>query len=155
MWSYAHNVNLLAAGGSIPSEGYSGSGIYSGRNGALNAIMSDVSVTKLIVANVPKTPDTVYNDLSTFKTAKKWNFISSNPSTILDKDVIPDAQIAPLNFTQNRFQKGELCHNDFCCQYDMEVFVHRLPFNAVCSKLSRDGKLDYVVLLVSNRSFLF
>lgn len=24
MWSFAHNVNLLAAGGSIPFEGYSG-----------------------------------------------------------------------------------------------------------------------------------
>lgn len=74
MWSFAHNVNLLAAGGSIPFEGYSGmykielftltqkknvvikicfprylgSGIYSGHHGALNAIMSDVPVIAIM-----------------------------------------------------------------------------------------------------------
>lgn len=134
---------------------YLGSGIYSGHHGALNAIMSDVpvikylskflptenfiyfffsffdKVTKLIVAQVPKTPDTPNNNLTTFKTAKQWNFLSSNPSTILEKENIPDIQLALLNFTQSRFQKGQLCHNDFCCQYDIEVFVHRLPPNSV------------------------
>lgn len=69
--------------------------------------------------------------MTTFKTAKQWNFLSSNPSTILEKENIPDIQLALLNFTQNRFQKGQLCHNDFCCQYDIEVFVHRLPPNSV------------------------
>lgn len=131
MWSFAHNVNLLAAGGSIPFEGYSGSGIFSGRHGALNAIMSDVPVTKLLVAQVPKTPETEFNNLTTFKTTKKWKFISSSPSTILEKENIPDIQLAMLNFTQNRAQKGQLCHNDFCCQYDVEVFIHRLPPQAV------------------------
>lgn len=85
----------------------------------------------VIVAEVPKTPDTFFNNITTFKTAKQWNFLSSNPSTILEKENIPDIQLALLNFTQNRFQKGQLCHNEFCCQYDIEVFVHRLPPNSV------------------------
>lgn len=131
MWSFAHNVNLLAAGGSIPFEGYSGSGIFSGRHGALNAIISDVPVTKLLVARVPKTPDTEYNNLTTFKPSKKWNFITSNPTIILEKETIPYIQVAMLNFTQSRTQTGEVCHNDFCCQYDAEVFIHSLPANAV------------------------
>lgn len=131
MWAYAHNVNLLAAGGSIPFEGYSGSGIYSGRNGALNAIMTDIPVTKLIVAKVPKSPDTQFDGLKTFKTSKTWNFLSSNPSVIMGKENIPDIQLSMLNFTQNHLQKGQICHNDFCCQYDIEVFAHTLPPNSV------------------------
>lgn len=36
-WAYANNVNLLAAGGSNPSVGSTGSGIYHGTHGLLAA----------------------------------------------------------------------------------------------------------------------
>lgn len=152
MWSFAHNVNLLAAGGSIPFEGYSGSGIFSGHHGALNAVMSNVSVTKLLVAQVPKSPDTPFTNLTTFKPAKKWNFLSSNPSTILEKETIQYMQVTMLNFTQSRTQTGEVCHNDFCCQYDVEVFLHRLHANSVSGSeyqqsfflIFLDIKLDHI-----------
>lgn len=131
-WAFAHNVNLLAAGGSLPNKGYSGSGIYSGHHGALTSLISDVPVTRLLVANVPKIPETVLNkNLHYLESPKSNDYIKSNPTMFTAADYLPNIQLTMLDFNNNRTQSGAVCHNNFCCNYDIEVFVHKLPPNSV------------------------
>lgn len=129
-WSYAHNVNLLAAGISSPDLGYSGSGIYSGHNGALNAVISDTPLTKLLVAYVPKVPGTNLPKTISPKN-KTTKHPESNPAMIFSKENLPDLDFHMLNFTQSNRHEGKICKNDFCCHYAIEVFTHKLPSNAV------------------------
>lgn len=55
-WSYANNVNLLAAGSNRAAIGSSGTGIFAGRQGALDALMTDVAQSRLIVSPIKKVP---------------------------------------------------------------------------------------------------
>ncbi|XP_036347918.1 vanin-like protein 1 [Rhagoletis pomonella] len=53
-WSFANDINLLAANANYPSEENSGSGIYAGRLGRLTAVINEESTTILLTASVPK-----------------------------------------------------------------------------------------------------
>ncbi|CAG9791383.1 unnamed protein product [Diatraea saccharalis] len=55
-YAYTMGVNLIAAGTNNILMGTSGSGIYSGKTGALISIMPGVSKTQLLVSRVPKRP---------------------------------------------------------------------------------------------------
>ncbi|XP_034828263.1 vanin-like protein 2 isoform X2 [Maniola hyperantus] len=59
--AYAHtmNVNFLAAGANNVRVGSTGSGIFSGKAGALISLMTGVPTTRLLVAEVPKVPGQV------------------------------------------------------------------------------------------------
>ncbi|CAG9559058.1 unnamed protein product [Danaus chrysippus] len=63
--AYAHsmNVNFLAAGANNPRVGSAGSGIYSGKAGALVSIMPGQPTTRLLVATVPKVPGEVTGNI--------------------------------------------------------------------------------------------
>ncbi|XP_039752372.1 vanin-like protein 1 isoform X1 [Pararge aegeria] len=58
-YAYSMNVNFLGAGANNVRVGSAGSGIYSGKAGALVSIMPGVPTTKLLVARVPKVPGQV------------------------------------------------------------------------------------------------
>ncbi|XP_054729671.1 vanin-like protein 1 [Anastrepha obliqua] len=53
-WAFANDVNLLAADASKPSGQTSGSGIYAGRLGRLEAVIYEQATTQLLTARVPK-----------------------------------------------------------------------------------------------------
>ncbi|KAJ0173032.1 hypothetical protein K1T71_011208 [Dendrolimus kikuchii] len=55
-YAYSMDINFLASGANNPSVGSAGSGIYSGKAGALVSTMPGKSVTRLLVATVPKIP---------------------------------------------------------------------------------------------------
>ncbi|XP_052752109.1 vanin-like protein 2 isoform X1 [Galleria mellonella] len=55
-YAYSMNVNFLASGANNIAVGTAGSGIYSGRAGALISVMPGVPTTRLLVARVPKVP---------------------------------------------------------------------------------------------------
>lgn len=133
-WAYANNVNLLAAGGNTPYEGYSGSGIYSGHHGALNVTVSSEPVTKLLVARVPYEPQRVSSDTiaAMLRAPKQGSSLSIQPSEIFSKENLPKLQIQMLNFTKTSGREiGVICHNSFCCYYDIETKHHKLPENKV------------------------
>lgn len=115
-------MNLLAAGISIPAIGYSGSGIYNGRNGALNSIMSDVPLTKLLVAQVPKNPSISSKQNQLVK--PRLFTATSNPMMILTSEELPNLKMHILKFSESFVQKGVECHNKVCCHYDIEVSSH-------------------------------
>ncbi|CAG4933177.1 unnamed protein product [Colias eurytheme] len=58
-YAHAMNVNFLAAGANNVRIGSAGSGIYSGKAGALVSIMPGLPTTRLLVAKVPKVPGEV------------------------------------------------------------------------------------------------
>ncbi|XP_045516407.1 vanin-like protein 1 isoform X3 [Pieris brassicae] len=78
------NVNFLAAGANNVRVGSTGSGIYSGKAGALISLMAGAPTTRLMVARVPKVPGQVtesypgpiYDDPSTHDNL----FLKSDPS---------------------------------------------------------------------------
>jgi len=55
-WAQSNKVNFLGAGANQPKVGSTGSGIYSGKSGALISTMTGEETTKLLVHEVPKTP---------------------------------------------------------------------------------------------------
>uniref|UniRef100_A0A2A4K2W7 CN hydrolase domain-containing protein n=1 Tax=Heliothis virescens TaxID=7102 RepID=A0A2A4K2W7_HELVI len=55
-YAYALDVNFLGAGANNVRVGSGGSGIYSGKAGALISIMPGLPTTKVLVAKVPKVP---------------------------------------------------------------------------------------------------
>ncbi|CAG9791384.1 unnamed protein product [Diatraea saccharalis] len=58
-YAFAMDVNFLAAGSNNVRVGSSGSGIFSGKAGALISTMPGLPTTKLLVATVPKIPGQV------------------------------------------------------------------------------------------------
>ncbi|XP_023952054.2 vanin-like protein 2 [Bicyclus anynana] len=58
-YAYSMDVNFLGAGANNVQVGSAGSGIYSGKAGALVSIMPGVPTTRLLVARVPKVPGQV------------------------------------------------------------------------------------------------
>lgn len=132
-WAHAHNVNLIAAGGSSPEDGYTGTGIYSGHHGALNATVSGVPITKLLTAEVPKVPQRMSTTTAAAiqKAPKSGNVFAFQPSEIFSVQNLRHLQIRMLNFSENVKQKDKVCQNDFCCNYEIEVSIHKLPENAV------------------------
>ncbi|CAK1541581.1 unnamed protein product [Leptosia nina] len=58
-YAYQLDVNFLTAGANNVRVGSAGSGIYSGKAGALISIMPGVPTTRLLVARVPKVPGEV------------------------------------------------------------------------------------------------
>lgn len=52
-WAYGNNVNLLAANTNLPTLDCTGSGIFSGRSGALDVFVSEQPATKILLAKVP------------------------------------------------------------------------------------------------------
>ncbi|XP_032526858.2 vanin-like protein 2 isoform X1 [Danaus plexippus] len=63
-YAYSMNVNFLAAGANNPRVGSAGSGIYSGKAGALVSIMPGQPTTRLLVATVPKVPGEVTGNVT-------------------------------------------------------------------------------------------
>ncbi|CAB3220552.1 unnamed protein product [Arctia plantaginis] len=58
-YAYTMDVNFLGAGANNVRVGSGGSGIYSGKAGALVSIMPGLPTTRLLVAKVPKVPGNV------------------------------------------------------------------------------------------------
>ncbi|XP_055307902.1 vanin-like protein 1, partial [Sitodiplosis mosellana] len=136
-WAYANNVNLLAANINEPSMMYSGSGIYSGRSGALQVIVSESPATKILIAKIPIDPLPTEHYPSRKYKATKGNCIenklkiNSNESSFQPKkypfemklyqDNLTEYTVTFLDFSKNLKQSGKVCNKAICCDYNIEV----------------------------------
>lgn len=124
--AFAKNVNLLAAGASNPKLKQTGSGLYSGRFGALKAIIVDTAVTKVLVAKLPKVPGTPIpvTPAPASSTPKAEAVVV--PETIeVDRQDLNGYEIKWLDFPGNATQSGRTCHGKVCCSYSVNVTVPR------------------------------
>lgn len=132
MWSHRHNVNLLAAGGNLPSAGSTGSGIYSGSLGALAYEFSNTPLTRLVVADLPITPGQLNRNLAAQQQEKAVStLMESNaenknilPGLEIWKEQMNDFRVEFFNWSAGREFKGRICIyniNNVCCDYDIAV----------------------------------
>lgn len=103
-----------------PSAGASGSGIYSGRAGALDIFVSGWEKTKILKAQVPYTPST---SLDTFMSAKMdVSFSTAQAKLKIRQEDMNEFAFKFLDFShQQGRHKGNLCHGKICCRYDVEA----------------------------------
>lgn len=127
----------------------SGSGIYSGRSGALATTVSQVPRTQVIVAKVPINlptrkpinklrPNIVFvdNEIPIDEHSKHENIgtevlIQSNETDLksvgkifdnnLKQDDMSKFTVKFLNVTLHSNQSGSVCHKDVCCEYNVDI----------------------------------
>lgn len=136
MWAYRQNVNLLVAGGNLPSEGSTGSGIYSGKLGLLGFEFSNIPLTRLVIAPIPRNPGTFDTDAATreapaaeedeedYGTYDVETKASVLPGLNLLMERLNDYNVQFLNVSNATDFKGRLCinnDNSVCCEYDIAV----------------------------------
>ncbi|XP_025993534.2 vanin-like protein 1 [Solenopsis invicta] len=139
-WSFAEDVNLLAAGYNRPNVGHVGSGIYLGRKGIGKAIMPTTGHEEMLIFEVPKIKkETRYrtnhdhldvkeqeaklyyhrkknvND----ELLKKWedNTITDDKILLLHED-LSNYYTYPL---EKNITELSLCASDFCCNFKVEI----------------------------------
>lgn len=110
-WAATHNVNLLAANVNHPSAGASGSGIYSGRTGALDMYVSGSEKTKILKAQVP------CSITAAAKLTENIPLSLAQSKLKIRHEDLSKYAIKFLNFAVESLQKGRLCHGNFCCNY--------------------------------------
>lgn len=117
-WAYGYGVNLLSAGASTLEN--TGSGIYSGRLGALRAIMADTPTTKVLVAELPKRPsENIHPGAHNEDVIETTLKATQN----LWKENLDQYQIYALDFEKNYTQVGKQCHGTICCEYNITVNI--------------------------------
>ncbi|XP_050330055.1 vanin-like protein 1 [Bactrocera neohumeralis] len=128
-WSYANDVNLLAADASEPSGQISGSGIYAGRLGRLKAVIYEEPTTQLLTASVPKhayrqsyqAPPLPQSDFVPQVTTPRLTKLDLQRDYNVDifKTQLLDAEFTAVNAT--------LCYdNQFCCHFE----ATRIPISS-------------------------
>ncbi|XP_055846176.1 vanin-like protein 1 [Episyrphus balteatus] len=121
-WAYANNVNLLAAGASNPSGGTTGSGIFSGKQGALVSVMAETPERKLYIANVTKssefkTSERLTNEPNSNQIRKK-----STGGIRLMREYRMEAFTSELlEPNSNSIIQKQICHDAFCCQFNLKL----------------------------------
>ncbi|KAH8409246.1 hypothetical protein KR009_011236, partial [Drosophila setifemur] len=117
-WSFGNNVNLLAADGSRPSGKTTGSGIYAGRLGRLNAQIFEQPTTRLMTAAVPKR-DRVHilgDQVESLHQPKLVTPRVTQVATYRDYNVdIFETHLLEADFVEEIGRR--LCHGSFCCEF--------------------------------------
>lgn len=126
-WSRATNVNFLAAGGSYPPKGSTGSGIYAGLSGSLISVMNlQEAQRRILVAQVPKRSSP--NPRAAFTSSSQSELFESQKLTNLKFPLrlLKDPTIR--NFTSDLLSVDEqnplhkkLCDDDFCCEFTIKI----------------------------------
>lgn len=127
-WSWANNVNFLAAGGSFVANGSTGSGIYAGSNGALTTIMNlQENQSKVLIAQVPKhsTLDSKTNiTYSKQSNSSEERNMAENfkfQLRLLKDPTIQNFTSTLLSFDDKNQLHQRLCYDDFCCKFNIKI----------------------------------
>lgn len=112
-WAQSLGVNLLAAGISNPASGSTGTGIYSGAQGALSRHFSGSRATVALSSSVSKEPgQNVVN--------AQLSIPAVSPPVFLLRDHIANYTIEALVASEDEIQT-ELCYEGFCCIFDYHL----------------------------------
>lgn len=110
-----NNINLLAANGHLPQFSKLGSGIYSGKYGAINYTMSTSGHSKLLVAKVPVNPKE-----SSYKPNNFTNmeYVDPNLHSMIKVNL---KKFNFVNLTEDSADSIKVAHNGFECQLEYET----------------------------------
>ncbi|XP_013146606.1 PREDICTED: vanin-like protein 2 isoform X2 [Papilio polytes] len=114
-YTYAMNVNFLASGANNVRVGSAGSGIYSGKAGALISVMPGVPTTRLLVAKVPKVPGQVKEDYP--------GPISDDPKALDSLRLISDPSLPSHSSRElvSGSQEFTLTTNEVSCKFSVNL----------------------------------
>lgn len=111
-WAYAKNITLLAANANLPDGAVSGSGIFSGRAGALDMYVSSVEKTRIMKAQVP---------FEVSSTGKRQPVSISSRKAITLPNLLSAYNVKFLDFGLSKEHSGKICHEKVCCSYKVNV----------------------------------
>ncbi|XP_017016232.2 vanin-like protein 3 [Drosophila takahashii] len=115
-WAWSNRVNLLAAGGSLPQAGISGSGIYAGEQGALARLMMKDETEgqrKLLLARVPLDPEEEPMDNE---------LLEADETTPIRLKLLQQPELKKFATWELPMVEGSsvdkrLCQEDLCCEF--------------------------------------
>ncbi|XP_017089670.2 vanin-like protein 3 [Drosophila bipectinata] len=119
-WAWANKVNLLAAGGSLPQAGISGSGIYAGVQGAVAQLLitdSDEGQRKLLLARLPINPDDL---LPQEEEPLQPEAITSVRLKLLQQPDVKMFSTWELPMIEGSSVKKRICQDDLCCRFEID-----------------------------------
>lgn len=115
-WAYKHNVNLLAAGANNPNGGNTGSGIYSGKQGVIKAVMLGTSESRILISEISKTPGETANIQALLHN-------NSTPTVALRRDQLDPYKYVVIDSTDESEQIYDVCHEErnMCCHFALKL----------------------------------
>ncbi|KAL5279091.1 BTD.2 family protein [Megaselia abdita] len=119
-WSEVNDVNFLSAGANFPEDQNSGSGIFAGKWGALEYIISGTRTRKLITAKVPKKNQKFQ---PTNKVSRAFNALDIPPRVteiVTKRDYNIDLFKTELLLPYQLSLDTEICHNGLCCEFSIK-----------------------------------
>lgn len=132
-WSYANDVNLLAAGASHTEYGSTGTGIFNGRQGTITSVMKlDEGERRIYVAQVPKFQSSEVKGrrrvLSQIHMAGQKQRLSqsqeqsslarSRSGFVMKRDTLELYESVLLPQESNVTK--DVCHEKLCCHFELE-----------------------------------
>ncbi|TDG38550.1 hypothetical protein AWZ03_015028, partial [Drosophila navojoa] len=129
-WSYANDVNLLAAGSSHTEYGSTGTGIFNGRKGTITSVMNlDEGERRIYVAQVPKYPSSAVTSQRRVATQRQKQRLgqsleqralarSSAGFKMKRDDALELYESVWLQ--QERNVTKDVCHGSLCCHFELE-----------------------------------
>ncbi|XP_017871777.1 PREDICTED: vanin-like protein 3 isoform X2 [Drosophila arizonae] len=127
-WAWANNVNLLAAGASLPHGGISGSGIYAGRRGALVRRMvgdTHVGQRQLLLARVPRYSQSLQEQELELDEERAGP--AQRQLVMLQQPQLEDFASWLVPLLNGSRQHRRLCQQDLCCDFELQL---ELPSDA-------------------------
>ncbi|KAI8442267.1 hypothetical protein MSG28_005831 [Choristoneura fumiferana] len=115
-YAYAENVNFIGAGANNVRVGSAGSGIYSGKAGALVSTMPGLPTTRLLVSRVPKVPGNVTG--MSYPGPIYDNPADHDSLVLITDPSLPDHISRPL---VNGFQEFTLVDKDVSCRFRVRL----------------------------------
>lgn len=119
-WAQANDVNFLSADASRASLQNTGSGIFAGKWGALDYIITGTPTRKMITARVPKKTG---NYIPSSKVSHPFNSLEIPPRTT---DIVTKRDYNLELFNTEIIQSSqlsldtEICHNGLCCEFSIK-----------------------------------
>jgi len=114
-WAWGNNVNLLAAGASMPAVGSTGTGIYHGKFGAITTVMNYLPENRIYRAEVPKSMDVApkYEPIHSNKPGDMLNlYLKRDNSTPFVTELIPKETFGYI--------RRDLCMGGSCCRFEID-----------------------------------
>jgi len=146
-WAHSNDVNFLGAGANQPKVGSGGSGIYSGKYGALISTMTGEEVTKLLVHEVPKIPGNVNRTSGSAYSGSNFGNLKLKRDQL---DVYEKRRIELQESETSHSENFTLCqkfeNDNLCCDFNITVTLQLVPENSVSYSY-------YAVVFNGNRTF--
>lgn len=161
-WSFAEDVNLLAAGYNRPASGNTGSGIYLGRKGIGKAVMSRTRHGDMLIYEVPKIEerdDSYRNRLMNYNHTT-WRYyhgkehVHDELRKKREANTLADNTNDTIFLLHDNIQAFEtalvigngtktLCQNNFCCEFKIDIV--KADSNMKYRLVVFNGRRRYVV----------